>query len=228
MVCLLVERVDQSGEEASFAFLCGAVTALSATQPGVEQVSHRVAEHVEGVDDNRQEDTGPESQPRRHLHVQASFPAEHATPAGYLEGQPVSEEAQRRLGNDNPANVDRENDDDKRHDFGQDMPDQDMARGSAHRPGGQKVVILFNAHHGASDDSGAADASGDPQHHDDLEEPLSHDGHDGQQEQQSRKGHPGIDKALRSQVHFPPKESGSAADQGCDEHIQRRRGQTDS
>ncbi len=132
MVRLPVERVDQSGEEASFAFLCGAVTALSATQPGVEQVSHRVTEHVEGVDDNRQEDTGPESQPRRHLHVQASFPAEHATPAGYLEGQPVSEEAQRRLGNDNAANVDREDDDDRRHDIGQDMADQDLARGSSY------------------------------------------------------------------------------------------------
>ena len=45
----------------------------------------------------------PESQPQRHLHVQASFPAEHATPAGYLDGRPVSEEAQRCLGNDNAA-----------------------------------------------------------------------------------------------------------------------------
>ncbi len=40
--------------------------------------------------------------------------------------------------------------------------------------------------------------------------------------------HPGIDKALHHQVEFPANESGSAADQDCDEHIQRRRGQTDS
>ena len=166
-----MERADQPGQEAAFAFpLCGAVTSLTVLQPGIEQVSYRIAEHVEGVNDNRQEKSRPESQPRRHLHVQASFPAEHATPTRYLEGQPISEEAQRRLGNDNAANVYGEDDDDDRHhDIGQDMPDQDMARGGPHRSGCQKIVILFNAHHGASDDSGATNASGDPQDHDDLE-----------------------------------------------------------
>ena len=44
-------------------------------------------------------------------------------------------------------------------------------------PGCQKIVILFNAHHSATDDSGAADTSVNPQDHDDLEEPLSHNGH---------------------------------------------------
>ncbi len=52
-------------------------------------------------------------------------------------------------------------------------------RVGVHGPGCQKIVILFNGHHGASDDSGAADASGDPQHHDDLGETPPGDGHDG-------------------------------------------------
>ena len=75
-------------------------------------------------------------------------------------------------------------------------------------------------------DSGAFDSTSDP-HQDDLEQPLSHDGHDGRQQQQSRKGDPVIDQALYHQVHFPPQESGNAADQEHDEHIERGRGQTD-
>ena len=54
----------------------------------------------------------------------------------------------------------------------------------------------------APDDAGAFHPTSDPQHQDDLEQPLSHNGHDGQQQQQPREGHPGIDKALRSQVQF--------------------------
>ena len=52
---LLSEGVEQSGEEASFAFhLCGAVTALTTPQSRIEQVPEGISEHVEGVDDKRQ------------------------------------------------------------------------------------------------------------------------------------------------------------------------------
>ena len=105
------------------------------------------------------------------LHVPASFPAEQTSPAGNLDGQPESEEAQRRLGNDDPANVDAEDDDDRRHNIGQDMADQDQARGGAHRFGCQKIVILFDTDHGASDGSGTPDTSGYAQDHDDLRRP---------------------------------------------------------
>ena len=114
----LPNGVDQPGEEASFAFLCGAVAALTALKSGVEQVPEDVAEHVEGVDDNRQEKPRPEGQPGGLLHEAAPFPAEHPSPAGHLDGQPESEEAQRRLGNDDPADVDAEDDDDRCHDIG--------------------------------------------------------------------------------------------------------------
>ena len=58
---LLSEGVEQSGEESSFAFhLRGAVTALSAPEPGIEQIPEGIAEHVEGVDDNRQEKPRPQ------------------------------------------------------------------------------------------------------------------------------------------------------------------------
>ena len=39
-------------------------------------------------------------------------------------GQPESQEAQRRLGDDDAADVDAEDDDDRRHDIGQDMANQ--------------------------------------------------------------------------------------------------------
>ena len=48
----LTNGVDQSGEEASFAFYYRAVTALTTTKSGIEQVPEGVTEHVEGVDDN--------------------------------------------------------------------------------------------------------------------------------------------------------------------------------
>ena len=130
-----------------------------------------------------------------------------ASPAGNLGRQTISEKAQGGLGNNHPPDVDAEDNDDGRHNIGQDMADQDLACGGAHGPGGQKIVILFNTDHSASDDSGGADASGDSQDHNDLGETPSHNGHDGQQEQQPREGHPGVDKALHHQVHFSPKES---------------------
>ena len=98
------ERVDQPGQEASFAFPRGAVTAVTAPQPRVEQVPEGVAEHVEGVDDKRQAKPRPERQPGRHLHVFAPFAAEHPAPAGNAREQAEAEEAQRSLGNDDAAN----------------------------------------------------------------------------------------------------------------------------
>ena len=116
---LPVERGEESGQEASFAFpLCGAITALTAPQPGIEQVPEGVPEHVEGVDDNRQEKPRPEGQPGRLLHEAAPFPAEHPSPTGYLDGQPEAEETQRRFGNNDAADVDGEDDDDRCHDIG--------------------------------------------------------------------------------------------------------------
>ena len=68
------------------------------------RIPHGITEHVEGVDGNRQENPWPERQPGRLLHVLPPFPAEQTTPAGNLDGQTESEEAQRRLGNDDAAN----------------------------------------------------------------------------------------------------------------------------
>ena len=74
LVRLPVERGDQSGQESSFAF-CGAIAALTAPQPRIEQVLEGISEHVEGVDDNRQAKPGPERQPGGLLHELAPFPA---------------------------------------------------------------------------------------------------------------------------------------------------------
>ncbi len=63
---LPVDREEYPDQEASFAFPYRAITALTAPQPGVEQVSQGVAENVEGVNDNRQAKTRPESQTWRH------------------------------------------------------------------------------------------------------------------------------------------------------------------
>ncbi len=102
--CLPIERIDQSGQEASFAFPRGAVTTLTSAQPGVKQVPEGVTEHVEGIDGNRQEKPRPERQPRGRLHVVTSFAAEHPSPAGNAREQAEAEEAQRSLGNDDAAN----------------------------------------------------------------------------------------------------------------------------
>ena len=103
---LLIERVEQSGEESSFVFPCGAVTSLTAPQPGIEQIPHGIAEHVETVNGNSQGKTRPERQPGRLLHELTPFPAEHRSPAGNLDGQPESEEAQRSLTDNHPPDVD--------------------------------------------------------------------------------------------------------------------------
>ena len=95
---LLSEGVEQSGEQASFAFHHrSAVTALSTTKSGIEQIPEGVAEHVEGVDDKRQAKPRPESQVWRHLHELTPVPAEQTSPLRNRGWQTVSEEAQRRL-----------------------------------------------------------------------------------------------------------------------------------
>ena len=64
-VLLLSEGVEQSGEQAFFAFLlCGAVTALSTTKSGIEQIPEGISEHVETENDHRQAKPGPERQPK--------------------------------------------------------------------------------------------------------------------------------------------------------------------
>ncbi len=71
------ERGEEPGQEASFAFdLRGAVTALTAPQPGVEQIPQRITEHVETIDDDCQAKSRPECQPGYHLHELPPFPAE--------------------------------------------------------------------------------------------------------------------------------------------------------
>ncbi len=68
--------------------LRSAVTSLTAPQPGIEQIAHGIAEHVEAVDDKRQDKSRPERQPGSLPHVLAPFPTQHAAPAGNLGGQP--------------------------------------------------------------------------------------------------------------------------------------------
>ena len=59
---LLSEGVEQSGEQASFVFPCGAVTALATAQSRIEQIPEGVTEQVERVDDKRQAKSKPERQ----------------------------------------------------------------------------------------------------------------------------------------------------------------------
>ncbi len=67
----LREGVEQSGEEAAFAFHHrSAVTALATAQAGIEQVAHGIAEHVETKNHHRQADPGPHCQPRRQASLE--------------------------------------------------------------------------------------------------------------------------------------------------------------
>jgi hypothetical protein len=143
---LLSEGVEQPGEQAAFAFhLRSAVTALAAAQPGIEQVSERVSEHVGAPDDDEQAKPWPERQRRNPLHVAASFPTEHPSLAGNIGGQPKTKEAQGGLGNDHVANGHGEDDDHGRHDVGQHMPEEDLMHGNAHGPSCQEIDILLDA-----------------------------------------------------------------------------------
>ena len=163
------ERIDQPGQEATFAFLCGAITALTAPQPGVEQIPHGIAEQVEAVDSHGQAQAGPERQPRRNLHVLAALATQHASPARDVRRQAEAQEAQRGLGDDDATDVDAEDDNERRSDIGQDMPPQGCGQGTAKGFRRQKVIILFNGDHRATHDAGTFHPTGDPQDQDDLE-----------------------------------------------------------
>ena len=78
-----------------------------------------------------------------------------------------------------------EDDDHGRHDVGQHMPEENLARGGAHGPCCQKIRILFNADDGTSRDSRAADASGNPQDEDDLQLALADQRHHRESQKES-------------------------------------------
>ena len=61
-VRLPIERGEDPGEESFFAFRGGAITSLTTPEPGIKQIPHGIAEHVETVNENRQAKTRPESQ----------------------------------------------------------------------------------------------------------------------------------------------------------------------
>ena len=53
------ERVDQPGQDASFAFhFRGTITALTTPHPGVEQVPDGIAEHIDSINHRHQAKTG--------------------------------------------------------------------------------------------------------------------------------------------------------------------------
>ena len=182
---------------------------------------------LRGVDDNRQEQPRPERQPGRLLHVPTPFRAEQASPVGTPGGQTESEETQRSQTQDVAADADAENDDDDRHDIGHDMSDQGPHSALANRLCRQKVIILLDGDHGASDYSGAADASAYPHDQYYLWYALPHYRNYGEQQQQTREHYPGIDNPLHHDVELAAEESGSAADHGTDHRTQSGDGQTD-
>ena len=197
----------------------GTIATHTASQAGVEQVSQRVSEHVGAPDDDEQGKPGPESQRRHPLHVASSFPTEHPSPAGDVGGQPKTKEAQGGLGNDHVANGHGEDDDHGRHDVGQHMPEEDLARGDAHGPGCQKIHILLDADDSASRDSRTADAADNAQHQDDLQLALSDQRHHRDQNEQPREGHPRIDKPLHHHIELATEEPGRRTDQQRDHQV---------
>ncbi len=181
---LPLERIDQSGQQAFFAFLlCGAITSLSTPQPGVEQIPHGVAEQVEAVDRHGQAQPGPERQPRRNLHVLATLATQHAAPARDVRRQAEAQEAQRGLGDDDATDVDAEDDDERRSDIGQHMAEEDPALAGSQRLGGLEVIVLLDADHRAAYHPRGRDATGDTEHQDDLQYAAAGDRHDGEQQE---------------------------------------------
>ncbi len=109
----------------------------------------------------------------------------------------------------------------------QHMPEEDSARGGAHGPGCQKIVILFDSDHGTSRDSRAADATGNPQDEDDLQLALTDQRHHRNQNEQPREGHPGVDKPLHHHIELAAEEPGSRADQQRYHQVDAGCGQAD-
>ena len=97
-------------------------------------------------------------------------------------------------GSPHATHVDREDDDYRGGDVGQDVVDESSPAGAADRLGRLKVGILLDADHRAAHHSRTADAAGYPQHHDDLRQTSTYQRHDGEQQQQPRERHPGVDE----------------------------------
>src|SRR5205807_1431919 len=73
---------------------------LLPAQPWVERVAERVAQHVEGVDDERDRGAGEDHQPWRVLDVALRGAGEHLSPRRRRRLGAEAEKAQRRLGDD--------------------------------------------------------------------------------------------------------------------------------
>ena len=65
----------------------GTETTHTALQPGIEQVSERITEHIQTVDHHRQGEARPDGQPWRQLHEPAPVVAQHPSPAWRHSGE---------------------------------------------------------------------------------------------------------------------------------------------
>ena len=80
-VSLPLETGQEESDQGASLFDCRPVAA-SSPQSWIQQVPHRVTEHVESINDYCQEQPRPDGQPGGYLHVLASFPAEQSSPTG--------------------------------------------------------------------------------------------------------------------------------------------------
>src|SRR5438128_2579720 len=183
-----------------------------AAQSRIEHIAQRVAEHVEPEDGQRDRHPGPHGHPRRAEHVRAARAREHRAPRREGRRHAETEERERRLRQDCGAEPDRRQDDDRRHDVGQDVAGDDARVAAAERAGRLDVRRLGHRDRGAADHARVDRGDEDGERDHEVEKPGAEDGHDREDDHQIREGQPRVDEPLDHEVVGPAEVAARHAD----------------
>src|SRR5262245_13457470 len=108
-------------------------TLAGAAHARVEEIAQRVAEHVGGVDYDREAQARRQRQPRPVEHESPPAARQHPAPGGRRRRHTESKERQCRLGNDDDADAGREQHDDRGEHVGREAGDQEATGGGVWR-----------------------------------------------------------------------------------------------
>ncbi len=143
---------------------------------------------------------------------------QHAAPLGCGRADADAQEAQRRRRDDGRSDAHGGQDDDGRHDVGEQVAEDDRPGGAADHPGGGHEFPLFDAQHIAARQAHVAWHRGDAYRDHQVDHAGAERGDDGDRQQDARKGQQHIHEAHDDAVGAAPGVAGYQAQEHPNDH----------
>src|ERR1700761_8127766 len=195
----------------------------AAAEADVEGVAQGVTDEAEGDDGDDEDDGGRVNEPPVAVEQFVESAGQHRAPVGVRWRQAQAEETEGGQGQDGVGDAERGADHDHAHGVGDQVPEHDPARRTAHGPGGQHELAGPQRDHLAPDQPGHAQPGQDGQQGDDRPQVGRQDVDQDQEQDQPRDGQQGVDHPHHDRVDDAAGDPGDgpvggAEDRGRDGH----------